>query len=287
VAGVGSGKTRTIEELRRVLLTEEGVLPLAITYNNYWHLVGTELGWSKSGKMCFALTVVARMASMLYGKPLVDVLSVMEPYKASLTHGPNAGVRVIHDFVLHAVEQVNAIREGKNDKPKVTGVVLLVDETLVPVERMKDKFDTLFDVTQVLRDAILIYPILPESTGQSPPLKTALVISSLSPGPLGAREGGGRALEMVQLPAHLPAREIVQKWWGCDKWSETDQDHLTLPAGGHLCEPTPGRWMLGGCVSPFTLLSCSKALLQVTMSSLVHTTCACFPGGGICSPISA
>eukprot|EP01041_Mallomonas_annulata_P012482 gene12482-26273_t len=38
VKGMGGGKTRGLEEIRRELLLEEGVLPIAITFNSHWEV---------------------------------------------------------------------------------------------------------------------------------------------------------------------------------------------------------------------------------------------------------
>ena len=70
VSGCGRGKSRACTEIRKVLLTKANVFSLSITFNSNWSVDDETDDWDgvKWYTSRFALSIVARMASMLYGQ---------------------------------------------------------------------------------------------------------------------------------------------------------------------------------------------------------------------------
>ena len=77
VRGIGSGKTRCLEEIRRELLKRPGVLPIGITFNAAQNIDSRELEWGKDYKMAFALMVTARCASVLFDVDLYELRNLI------------------------------------------------------------------------------------------------------------------------------------------------------------------------------------------------------------------
>jgi hypothetical protein len=157
--GVGTGKTRVFEEIRRYLMTQDGVLVIAITFNSFWsaHPSYDNFGVTAPEVSC-ALSVVARMASVFYGTELGTVRPILRneiAYIDALSKLDNAlGEKLIRSFIRHAITQVNAQRpHGKG----VTKFVMLVDEAVAMQTMVADTFKSVdcSDVTTVLRSAIL------------------------------------------------------------------------------------------------------------------------------------
>eukprot|EP01041_Mallomonas_annulata_P008130 gene8130-16693_t len=67
---MGGGKTRGLEEIRQELLLEEGVLPIAITFNSHWEVSTQFDNWrdvvGEDEVASYALSMVSKVASMFY-----------------------------------------------------------------------------------------------------------------------------------------------------------------------------------------------------------------------------
>ena len=96
VRGMGGGKTRALEEIRRELYFRDGVLALAITFNSDWE--ARRLGfdsWNNfnvTPAVFYSLSVISRMASMFYeielgfATALLERHSFIERYGRCYTH---------------------------------------------------------------------------------------------------------------------------------------------------------------------------------------------------------
>ena len=198
VRGMGGGKTRALEEIWWSLLGRPGVLPLAITFNCTMEISGDDFRWSANARVCYALSVVSRLASVLYGLPMRDVVRKMRA-TAPWDNGQIDAYpkHLIRGFLKHAAKKVGG--------PGTSTVVVLVDE----VVKSEDEFAPLLkilwanaDVTSTLRSALLDTKI--------GALHVGLVISSLTISPIGETVAG-RAAEPLALK-HLEPAEIVSTW---------------------------------------------------------------------------
>ena len=159
--GSGGGKTRALEEIRWELLGMEGVLPLAITYNSAMELdAEVELAWSaNSNKLNYAMTVVARLAAVFYGKPLDEILDML--LQRAWSGGLKYPIQLIRAFIRHVVAKL------RQSDMEVKTIVILADEVASAEEQIAP------DVTSILRKAVLDESILPD-------LQATVVISSLT-----------------------------------------------------------------------------------------------------------
>ena len=175
VRGSGGGKTRALEELRWELLGMEGVLPLAFTYNSAMELYPkAEFGWSTDYELNYAMTVVARLATVFYGVRLAKILPRLDQtdWASMLKMEQDADfpLQLIRGFLSHAVKKL---------KFPVHTVVVLADEVVRAEEAFVRTFDLRgaeAEVTSILRKAVLDQEILPD-------LQATLVISSLTLSP--------------------------------------------------------------------------------------------------------
>ena len=145
VRGMGGGKTRALEEIRWELLQKPGVLPLAITFNSTMDFNPMELNWGTTPCISYAFSVITRLASVLYGISMGNVISRLKKLNESpkiqnydLVLGQNEfsdsvalkqvdldlPATIIRGFLSHAVQKVS--RSGK----LITNVVVLVDECM-------------------------------------------------------------------------------------------------------------------------------------------------------------
>lgn len=175
--GSGGGKTRAVEELRWELLGMEGVLPLAITYNSAMELyLKAEFGWSTDYELNYAMTVVARLATVFYGVRLPKILPLLKPGDwASMLKFADAdfALQLIRGFLSHAVKKLQGVHT----------IVVLADEVARAEGAFAKKYQLTegadWDVTSLLRQAILDQEIFRG-------LQATLVISSLTLSPRNA-----------------------------------------------------------------------------------------------------
>lgn len=163
--GSGGGKTRALEELRYQLLGQPGVLPLAITYNSAMVLYPrAEFGWSNNYELNYGMTVVARLATVFYGKPLDEMLDLLLERKWA--GGVKYPLELIRGFLLHAVRKLEGIHT----------IVVLADEVARAEEAFASEYklgEQSRDVTSLLRKAVLDAEIRDG-------LQATLVMSSLT-----------------------------------------------------------------------------------------------------------
>jgi hypothetical protein len=220
---MGGGKTRAFEEMRKVLLEEEGVLTIAVTYNSHWS-VSSESGesydsWGKwihaeNAEISYALSLISRMASMFYGLELTKIVEMMN--NGRLTFPGNDPKELIRFFVRHMLEGIAKYR-------RVDTFILLVDETL----RMEDSIVNRFGVensgiTGVLRRALLDQEWHFNGTA----LYVSLAISSLSIAPF-ERFPSGRTVTAILLPSKLNTTTIVTNIWNKEnRFDKRVYDHM-------------------------------------------------------------
>ena len=108
VRGMGSGKTRCFEELRRELLRRPGVLSLGITFNAAQNIHGHELMWGNDHEMAFAFMVIARCSSALFDIDLDDMRELITRELTTLhTDGmTDIGRDILLEFLCFVVEKV-------------------------------------------------------------------------------------------------------------------------------------------------------------------------------------
>ena len=157
--GSGGGKTRALEEIRWELLGMEGVLPLAITYNSAMSLIRAELKISTNDEINFAMTVVARLAAVFYGKPLDEILDMLR--QRAWSGGLKYPIQLIRAFIRHVVAKL------RQSDMEVKTIVILADEVASAEEQIAPA------VTAVLHQAVLDESILAD-------LQATVVISSLT-----------------------------------------------------------------------------------------------------------
>ena len=88
VKGMGGGKTRAFEEIRRRLMVREKVLVIGITFNIEWSYNLEFDNWievaSKKPSLSYALSVISRMASILFEKDFREIVNLMREQIDSL-----------------------------------------------------------------------------------------------------------------------------------------------------------------------------------------------------------
>ena len=208
VRGMGGGKTRAFEALRRRLLLDEGVFVLAVTYNSYWtdsDKFDLWKGWEGAEHMqiIYALSLISRMASMFYHRSLADTVRSMESCMALFPPTDRfQGEYLIQSFVLYMTEQVSAHREVKT-------FILLIDEAKRMEKRIFDMYGGK-EITSVVQCALLDSQLrLPNQTGF---LDVGLAISSLSIGPV-IEDRSVREIVPIVLSPKLNTSAIVSVIW--------------------------------------------------------------------------
>ena len=224
VRGMGSGKTRCLEEIRRELLQRRGVLPIAITFNNGKDIRSYELDWAGDRHTVFALMVIARMASALYGKhfPYVCSLITKELWRLDTSGLFEVGCCLLEEFLRHVVS--GARSQGKD----VTDVVVIVDEIVKAEDILREQYKkNVVEACSVLRKAVLDI--------KQPPFtfNATLCISSLTLYPF-AKTSSDRSVIPLGIPSALDAGGIVKEWWKCAEVDERTMLHVaacfrTLP----------------------------------------------------------
>eukprot|EP01012_Entosiphon_sulcatum_P016555 TRINITY_DN2147_c0_g1_i3.p1 TRINITY_DN2147_c0_g1~~TRINITY_DN2147_c0_g1_i3.p1 ORF type:complete len:440 (-),score=59.20 TRINITY_DN2147_c0_g1_i3:121-1440(-) len=202
VRGVGTGKTRCLEELRAALLHDSDILPLLLTFNNWTPLYEWERrpkgGWvGEAARVAAVLSICRRMLIACYADLTLE--ETQKLLDADLAHA--LGARINDEtFLLESLIVGVAIHCARRLNAK--GLVLMIDETVRLCE-----FFGLEDPVAELRAALL--DIAPAS------LQTALVLSALSISPLG-RTVSGRRVQALVVPDRLNTELVLQKWWQTD-----------------------------------------------------------------------
>ena len=209
VRGMGSGKTRCLEELRRELLKRPGVLAIGITFNTIKGIDIEELVWGGNPKIAFALMVIARLASTLYDKDLDNVRELITNKISMLdkSGSTNVGRDMMEEFLRYVV--ANARSQGK----EVNDVVVIVDEVAKTEEKLNQIYKRIVDPCADLRTAVLNDKKTPFT------FNATLCISSLKIASLGLTLSE-RTVTSLGIPSTLDSWRIVKEWWKC---KEEDQ----------------------------------------------------------------
>ena len=209
VRGMGSGKTRCLEEIRRELLRRPGTLPIGISFNNANFVIDNELKWVDDYSTVFALMVIARCASTLYGIGLDKIREIVSNklHKLDRSIFKNVGRNLLEEFLRFVVNKARSRGMVVND------VVIIVDEVVKAEEALFRQFKNVLDGCSVLREAVLSSKSTPFN------FNATLCISSLEVSPLGLTKSG-RPVESLGIPSILSAQRIVSDWWKCKKEDE-------------------------------------------------------------------
>lgn len=201
VRGTGGGKTRLFEEIRRALIRDISVLPIAITFNSNSSISTMEFltcGRLALKASCSAsLSIICRMTSAFFGIEVAAMRNHMEK------HIHRLDPEFDEENLFLYMEEMMRRRMAEAGHP-VKHVVLLVDEVLNLQHVMNSKFPndiTATDILAPLRSAFL------DKTSNN-----ALAISSLT-ADLGGVNLAGRPLAVLQQCERFDPHEIVTLWW--------------------------------------------------------------------------
>ena len=211
--GMGGGKTRVLETLRRILMQRDGALPLAITFNTNSPLDFDS--WLKDAKgtgsvaveHAYCVSLAARMVSAVLGIKYAKVANIFNANFPSLDRSSvnDSPTEIIRDTVRFLVDRVNAARAQQTPPATpISTVVVLLDES-----RKMDEFTGSTDLGGLTRIALLNDPI-------APGLSAALVFSDLGFLEKDLRSTSGREVMILELPARLNPARVVNEWWGRD-----------------------------------------------------------------------
>ena len=204
VRGMGSGKTRCFEEIRRELLRRPGVLPLGITFNSGQNIDGSEYLWGNNHQTAFAFMVIARCCSALFDISLDEMRNIITRELPRLNTGgmKKIGRDTIAEFLRFVVAKVRS--QGRD----VHDVVVIIDEVVKADAGLKESYGNKDEACSVLREAVLDEKTMPFN------FNAALIISSLRLEPLGYPTSD-RPVETLCLPSMLNPQRIVTEWWKC------------------------------------------------------------------------
>ena len=204
VRGMGSGKTRCFEEIRRELLRRPGVLPLGITFNSGQNIDGSEYLWGNNHQTAFAFMIIARCCSVLFDKDFDDMRNLITRELPRLNTGgmKKIGRDTIDEFLRFVVAKVRSQGRDVND------VVVIIDEVVKAEDGLNERYGNKAEACSVLREAILDEKTKPFN------FNATLCISSLRLKPLGYPTSD-RPVETLRLPSMLSPQRIVTEWWKC------------------------------------------------------------------------
>eukprot|EP01012_Entosiphon_sulcatum_P016556 TRINITY_DN2147_c0_g2_i1.p1 TRINITY_DN2147_c0_g2~~TRINITY_DN2147_c0_g2_i1.p1 ORF type:complete len:744 (-),score=89.85 TRINITY_DN2147_c0_g2_i1:18-2198(-) len=257
VRGVGTGKTRCLEELRAALLHDSDILPLLLTFNNWTPLEEAEkqpqAGWLGDPPRVAAVLCICRRILIAFYADLTLEEAPQLLNKLASALGPR-----INEVTLPALLAGVAIHCARRGNAK--GLVLMLDETL----RLSEFF-RLDDPAAELRTALL--DIVPAS------LQTALVMSALAISPLGISLSG-RQVESLCVPNKLTAETVLQKWWQTDTLLGTPQKRQLRPVLLFLAEMSSdlprGLERIGEGVAKIMQSENYRELLEQLIASVVE-----------------
>lgn len=206
VRGVGGGKTRCLEEVRRDLLLKDGCLPIGITFNlrtcgtkdvNFWC-------YDRESELAAALSIVVRMLYAVFGttdsfdywiKKVTQSLPFLDDCDEV------KGVELIRNTAHVIVDIITQYRP-------IDTLVVLIDESLVLDTELRRNYPVSLggctDPLWVVRSAFLDSKLHPN-------VDTALMMASLGLSPIG-RTSSNRLVTPVVLPARLNPKKVVDTW---------------------------------------------------------------------------
>ena len=209
VRGMGSGKTRCLEEVRRELLKRPGVLPIGITFNAGSGFKDYEKDWGGDSETSFALMVIARCASALYDIDLGDMCNLIYENLRSfdISGIDSTGYHLIDLFLRYVVS---------NERQRgilIEDVVIIVDEVVKAEKNLRIHNKRSNDACAILREALLNEKSNPFD------FNTAVCISSLELSACGDTQSG-RSVESLSVPFGLNPTRIAKEWWKAKKDEE-------------------------------------------------------------------
>ena len=168
VRGMGGGKTRALESVRRLMLRRDGVLPLAITFNNnthldndFWFENAIKTGSDDAIRSAYAVSLAARMASAVFGVEYDAVTAHVRSCLPPLSCSSSPKV-MIRDTVRFLVDRVNAARAPP--VIAISTVVVILDEsrkmndyTNSSTDRGRVPFE--FDASSARRDEVVAWQL--------------------------------------------------------------------------------------------------------------------------------
>eukprot|EP01041_Mallomonas_annulata_P012561 gene12561-26452_t len=220
VKGMGGGKTRGLEEIRRKLLLEDGVLPLAITFNYKWTVDNADDNWSdivgSSVAGSYSMSIISRMASMFYGFDFsVAVEMIRSSFEPKYNYHSGLFARAaLQGFIRHMMKKLGTYRH-------VDTFILLIDE----VARMDEELGP-----RASRN--MWGPLLDSEVkikGEDSAINIGLVVSSLNIAPLGKTKSG-RFIHTIPLSSDLDVFRIAEDVWVPKNRSSEDRFKLRLIA---------------------------------------------------------
>jgi len=135
VRGMGSGKIRCLEEIRRELLKRPGVLTIGITYGNNRKVKSLEERLGKTPNAIFCFSVIARCASVFYGKEFGRMITLILDNLPRLDVPGNSDfIPILRDFFKFVVTKTRS--QGR----VVNELVLIVDEVVKIEDKLKELF---------------------------------------------------------------------------------------------------------------------------------------------------
>lgn len=188
------------------MLNSNDTLPIAIAFSNLWMVEDEVDVWPvDSASVSYALSVISRMASVMYGMSLRParnlILRSVDPLlKVSIDEDedPLDASIIIRSFVKHIIRAVNEVRL---ERGIIKYVLVLVDEASILEEHIVRKY-AVSRSTSTLRSALLDKRFLQEHI--------ALLGTSLKVDAFGVIR---RGIFNIQLPGRLPPNQVVDSWW--------------------------------------------------------------------------
>jgi hypothetical protein len=204
---MGGGKTRTLEEVRRVFLKDPNVLTLPITFNNESPIRDSD-EWNEAPakkEWWYALSVTSRLLAVFYGVSSYNIAGSFEKNMDTLPDNkPELLIAACVQHLVHVVNEQN-LATGLS---AVSTVVVLVDEVVKLERHLAEYFDNKKgDVTSVLR-----YSLLTQS-GSKLGVDLALVVSTMQVGPTGVTDTSGRGVWSLLVPSTLDISQVVTVAW--------------------------------------------------------------------------
>ena len=208
VRGMGGGKTRALETLRRLLLHRNGVLPLAITFNtktpldrDYWLKDAKKAGSIPEIEKAYAVSLAARMASAVFGMEYDALANRLYANLAQLDLSSSVATDMIRDSMTFLVDCVNSARAQVTPPTvAISTVVMLLDES-----RKMNEFTNESDLGSLARAVLLDKPI-------AQGLSAAHVFSDLSFRGIDLNSTSGREVMILALPPGLNLSQAVSEW---------------------------------------------------------------------------
>ena len=209
VRGMGSGKTRCFEEIRRELLRRPGVLSLGVTFNGGQKIGESELKWGTDYRTAFSFMVIARFSSALFDIDLDDMRKLITRQLPTLNTDAmkDIGRDILSEFFRFVVAKL------KSQGIDIDDVVVVIDEVYKAEKDLWDQYCNQKEACSVLREALLEPQTIPYS------FHSTLCISSLNMSALG-KTLSDRPVKALDIPSTLNTSRIVKEWWRCTKEDE-------------------------------------------------------------------